>query len=334
MADERPGRPRRRARRPGVVGLLVGALALASCAVDGNAGTGPGPGSEGPLRVYATTGYLADAAANIAPEAEVTTMVGPGGDPHTHQPSTRDIQALRGADAVLWNGLHLEAQMIGQLESLGDKQLAVGELIPATMLLGWDETDAAGNALYDPHIWNDPEIWSLAVTHVADHLGAVDPARAPDYRANGQAYVEQIQRAHDEARDLLAGIAEEDRLLITGHDAFAYFGNTYDIEVHATDYISTEAQLSAQELSGLADLIVEREVPVIFQDNQANPQAITSLREAVSSRGWQVEVSAAELYADTLGAEEGVDTYLGVFRHNARAVAEALSRPGGDEGRR
>ena len=110
-------------------------------------------------------------------------------------------------------------------------------------------------------------------------------------------------RVHAEAEDLLGTIDEEDRVLITGHDAFAFTGaGLRHRGSRPTDYISTEAQLSPQELSDLADLIVENEVPVIFQDNQANPQAITSLREAVEARGWEVKISDEELYADTLGA--------------------------------
>lgn len=315
-----PSAPHRLRRVLSVGAVLAGTLGLTACF----SGPSSEAGQDDPLTVYATTGYLADAVSNIAPEAEVTTMVGPGGDPHTYQPSTQDVQALQGADVVLWNGLHLEAQMIDQLESLGEAQLAVGEHIPQDLLLDSDEMDAEGNPLYDPHIWNSPEAWSRAVDEVADHLAERDPENAQTYRTNAEDYVEQIQRTHEEATALLDGIEKDDRLLISGHDAFAYFGDTYDIEVHATDYISTEAQLSPQELSGLADLIVENEVPVIFQDNQANPQAITSLQEAVRARGWEVEISNEELYADSLGAEEGVDTYLGVYEHNARTVADAL----------
>lgn len=293
------------------------ALALTGCspASDGPAGDG--------LTVYATTGYLADAVATIAPEADVTTMVGPGGDPHTYQPSTRDIQTIQNADAVLWNGLHLEAQMTHQLESLGDVQLAVGDQLPEDLLLDWPETDDDGNPLHDPHVWNSPEAWSLVVGYVADHLGDIDPDNADEYTANAEDYQQEIEDAAAEAHELLADIPEP-RMLITGHDAFTYFGDTYDLDVHATDYVSTEAAMSPEEISNLADLIADHDVPTIFQDNQANPQAITSLREAVNARGWDVTIADDELYADSLGADEGVDTYLGVFLHNARAVSEAL----------
>jgi len=279
---------------------------------------------DGVLTVYATTGYLADAVANIAPEAEVATMVGPGGDPHTYQPSTKDIEALQSADVVLWNGLHLEAQMIDQLESLGERQLAVGEELPADLLLAWPETDENGEPLHDPHVWNSPEAWSLVVGYAADHLGEIDPDNAQEYADNAAAYQAEIRAAADEAEELLAAVPEP-RILITGHDAFNYFGDTFDLEVRATDFVSTEAALSAAELSDLATTIAQNRVPVIFQDNQANPQAITSLQEAVRAKGWDVQISEEELYADSLGADAGVNTYLGVFEHNATAVAQALS---------
>lgn len=298
--------------------VVAGALALMGCA----AGTTQHAPTDS-VTVYATTGYLADAVANIAPDADVTTMVGPGGDPHTYQPSTKDIETIQSVDLVLWNGLHLEAQMIDQLESLGGRQLAVGEGLPDDLLLDWPEVDEAGRPLHDPHVWNSPEAWSLVVGDVADKLSEIDPAEADAYQRNAKRYIGEIQAAAGEAEGLLAAVPEP-RLLITGHDAFGYFGDTFDLEVHATDFVSTEASLSAEELSDLAALIAENKVPVIFHDNQANPQAITSLREAVNALGWQVEISEQELYADSLGADPGVDTYLGVFRHNASVVAEAL----------
>ena len=114
------------------------------------------------------------------------------------------------------------------------------------------------------------------------------------------------------------------RILITGHDAFEYFGDIYGLEVRATDFVSTEAEMSPAELAELAQFIADKKIPVIFQDNQANPQAIVSLQEAVQALDWSVEISSDELFADSLGAEEDVDEYLEAFLHNAKAVATAL----------
>lgn len=303
----------------------VAALFLAGCSTtESNDASGSTTAAADGFAVYATTGYLADAVKNILPTADVTTMVGPGGDPHTYQPSTKDIEKMNDADLVLWNGLHLEAQMEDQLESFANKQLAVGEQLPQDMLLDWDEEGPNGEELHDPHIWNSPDAWLMVVDFIVDKLSEMLPEQAPEIAANGEAYSKKIEEAAAQAHTKMEQV-KEPRILITGHDAFNYFGKTFDLDIYATDFISTEATLSAGEISELADLIAEKKVPVIFQDNQANPQAINSLKEAVKSRGWDVVISDEELFADSLGADEGVDTYLGAFTHNVDAVSEALS---------
>ena len=135
------------------------------------------------ITVYATTGYLGDAVSKIAPDAEITTMVGPGGDPHTYQPSTQDIQTIQAADAVVWNGLFLEARMEDLLIGLGDKALATAEALPGAMLLPWEDD------LSDPHVWNSPVAWAAIVGYIADHLGEIDPDNAETYLANAKAYI-------------------------------------------------------------------------------------------------------------------------------------------------
>lgn len=277
------------------------------------------------LNVYATTGYLADAVANIAPDAIVTTMVGPGGDPHTFQPSTKDIQRIKSADLVVWNGLHLEARMLDILHDLGDKQVSVGQHVPKNLLLEWPEKGKDGETLYDPHIWNSPEAWKVVVNTLADSLAEKNSLRADEYRENAKRYNAKIDQTATEAQQKLNALPADRRVLLSGHDAFNYFGATNNFEVYATDFVSSDAKISPQQLSELADTIVTKKVPVIFLDNQANPQAIKSLQEAVKSRGTEVAISHDVLYADTLGAEPEVDTYLEVLAHNANVISKALS---------
>ncbi|MDO5700586.1 MAG: metal ABC transporter substrate-binding protein [Bowdeniella nasicola] len=317
-----------------VVSLSALALSFgAGCAVDegGSQNTGSGTGEDGKhtgdgnISVFATTGYLGDAVMNIAPEADVTVMVQPGGDPHTYQPSTKDVEKMRDADLVFWNGLYLEAMMEDQLESLGDKQLAVGEFVDKSMLLDWPEQDHEGNDLYDPHIWNSPDIWLDVVDQVAEKIADFDPDNADAYKENAEAYKEKVEGLKDYAEEAIAKIPEDSRILITGHDAFQYYGATFGLEIHATDFVTSESQMSAQELDELASMIADNKVPTIFQDNLKNPQAIKSLKEAVQSKGWDVVVSDQELFADSLGDHSPVDTYVGVFEHNTDAILEGLT---------
>lgn len=305
-----------------VAAACAGILALSGCATD----SGSASGGDGPLSIFATTGYLGDAAQRIAPDAEVEVLVKAGGDPHTYQPSTQDLEKMKKADVVLWNGLHLEAHMIDQLSGLGDKQLSVGDAVSQNKLLPWPEKDEDGNALHDPHIWNDPELWGEAVTAAAEKIGEIDSENAADYRANAEDYTKAITEATEGGKEKLAAIPAEKRILVTGHDAFNYFGRTFDFEIHATDFVSSEAEKSAAEINELADLIAKKKVPTIFVDNLQNPQAITALQEAVDSKGWKTAVSDEELFADTLGDSAPTDTYLGAFEHNVDAIAAGLNK--------
>lgn len=320
MAYLRDGGSPTPGRSPRVLRLILPTILLFPL-LAGCAGSEVNPGQ---LSIFATTGYLADAAARIAPDASVFTMVGPGGDPHTYQASTRDVQRLQEADLVLWTGLDLEAPLVDALETLGERQYAVGEHVSAELLLVWPETVGTAHEVIDPHIWNSPEAWTEVVEMIAERLAALDPDSADSYRQNAAVFQADIAAVAAEAATLLEAVPADRRVLITGHDAFNYFGQTFGFDVYATDFLSTEAALSPRELSGLADLIVEQQVPVIFQDSQANPQAITSLQEAVAARGWNVQVSERELYADSMGVEAPVNNYLGVFLHNAQTVAEGL----------
>ena len=280
--------------------------------------------TDGKLTIVATTGYLGDVAKNIAPDADITVLVGPGGDPHTQPLTTQDTQKLNDADVVLWTSHDMEHQMMDQLDKLGDKQVAAGEAIPEADLLPWEEDGKVEG--HDPHVWNSPDNWKHVVTASAEKIAQIDSANADTYKANAEAYNKKIDEAKAEAEKLLSSIPQENRVLITGHDAFNYLGKTFDIEIHATDFVSSESEMSAAQIDELAALIAEKKVPVIFQDNLANPEAINHLKEAVKAKGWDVEVSDKELFADSLGESDPVDTYLGVFKYNAETIAQALTK--------
>lgn len=307
-----------------LIAITAGALALGTAAC----GTAEKPvkadDADKKLSIVATTGYLGDAARQIAPDAEVTVLVGPGGDPHTQALTTQDTEKLNNADVVLWTSHDMEHQMMAQLDKLGDKQIPAGEAIPEADLLPWEEDGVVEG--HDPHVWNSPDNWKYVVTAAAKKIAEIDKANAETYMKNAEAYNQKIDEAKMKAKEKLDKIPAESRILITGHDAFNYLGRDFGIEIHATDFVSSEAQITAADLDELADMIAKKKVPVIFQDNLANPEAIKHLKEAVKSKGWEVEISDQELYADSLGEAAPVDTYLGVFEYNVEAIVKALTK--------
>lgn len=306
-----------------VSGICALALAasLGGCAKDGAADNADG--ANGKLKIVATTGYLADAVKNIAPDAEITTLVAPGGDPHTQELTTKDTEKIQKADLVVWTSHDMEHKMMGQFDGLGDKSLPAAEAIPKKMLLDWEEDGKIEG--HDPHVWNDPIGWQYAVTATAEKIAKLDKANADKYLKNGKEYNAKIQAMHEKAKAAFEKIPADHRTLVTGHDAFNYLGRTYGLDIMATDMVSSESEISAVQLEELANTIASKKVPVIFYDNLKSPEVVKHLQEMVKSKGWEVKLSDTELYADTLGEKAPTNTYLGAFQHNVEAIVKALS---------
>ncbi|PKC50130.1 helical backbone metal receptor, partial [Rhizophagus irregularis] len=153
--------------------------------------------------------------------------MGPGVDPHLYEATQGDITTLQNAEIVFYNGLHLEGNMIEIFSKLKESKttLALGESIDESRLLK-DEEGAI-----DPHIWFDLDIWKDALDNATEVLKEYSPEDADYFEQNKQKYFAQIDELKAEATEKLSSIPDEQRVLVTAHDAFGYFGRMYDIEV-------------------------------------------------------------------------------------------------------
>lgn len=298
-------------------------LVLSACAA---ASADDRPVGERPLRVTATTTFLTDAAERLGgPRVEVTGLMGPGVDPHLYRASAGDVRALREADLVVYNGLELEGRMADLLAEIGDRRptVAVAEAVPEGDLLPASGAAAYGGR-YDPHVWFDVPAWSQALASLAAALAEVDPAGAATYRANLAAHQEELAAVDGEVRALVGSIPAENRLLVTSHDAFAYFGRRYGLEVAAVQGISTAAEATTADVERIAELLAARRVPAVFVETSVPPQTIDAVLAATAERGHTARVGG-ELYTDAggdAGTPEG--TYQGMVLANARRVSAAL----------
>jgi manganese/zinc/iron transport system substrate-binding protein len=295
---------------------------LAACGRVDETGAAPLEPGDGPLRVVATTGIVADLVERVGGDrVEVEALMGPGVDPHLYQASEGDVRRLADADLVVYNGLHLEAKLADVLERIEGRTLAAAEGIDPELLRAPPEF--AGQ--YDPHVWFDVELWSTAVETVRDGLTAVDPEGAATYREHAAAYLEELHELHAWIGQQVERVPADRRILITAHDAFGYFGAAYGFEVRGLQGISTVSEAGAGDVQRLAALIAEREIPTIFVETSVSPRAITAVQEAVRARGFEVQVGE-ELYSDALGdpgTPEG--TYVGMVRHNVEAIVSGLT---------
>lgn len=304
---------------------LLSLLLLAGCASsDGGSARGATVPADRKVAVTTTTNFITDTVRQIGGErVEVTGLMGPGVDPHLYKASASDVSKLRDADVIFYGGLHLEGKMAELLEKLAEKQTtrAVTEEIPAERLL---EPPAGMNADHDPHVWFDVANWKLAARTVAETLKRKDPAHAGDYDARLAAYERQLDATDRYVERRIAEIPRGRRVLITSHDAFAYFGRRYDIDVAGVQGISTVAEATTADIQRIAQLIVDRGVKAVFIESSVPRQTIDAVLAAARKKGGEAVVGG-ELYTDAAG-DEGTEegTYVGMVRANADKIAEGL----------
>lgn len=297
------------------------ALLVAAC---GQSADRPGGDlSERQIRVVTTIGMITDVAQNIGGErVSVTGLMGPGVDPHLYKASEGDVGSLSEADVIFYNGLHLEAKMGEVLEQMGGriKTVAVTSGIDETRLLSPPEFEGA----HDPHVWFDVALWTEVVETIRDTLIEVDPGSADLYRANAEAYLGELEELQAYVLEQTGGVPEQQRVLITAHDAFNYFGQAYGFEVRGLQGISTATEAGTRDVQTLAEFIAENQIPAIFVESSVPVRNIEAVQAAVQAKGFQVSIGG-ELFSDAMGdwgTEEG--TYIGMVRHNVDTIVSAL----------
>lgn len=318
-----------------LIRLAAAALLCAGVTACGpvQAGGGPDPQEIAgrKINVVATIGQVADVVDNIAGDrAELEGLMGPGIDPHLYRASEGDVVSLAEADIVFYNGLHLEAKMADVFEKMRGSvtTVAVTSEIDRNELLAPPEFEGA----YDPHVWFDVSKWMSVTEVIRDALVELDPEHAAVYEDNADAYLAELEELDSYVEEQAQRVPEDQRVVITAHDAFNYFGDAYDFEVRGLQGISTATETGTADLSSLADFIVEREIPSIFVETSVPQRFIEALREAVAARGFDVNIGGS-IYSDAMGdAGTPEGTYIGMVRHNIDTiVAGLLEQPTGGE---
>ncbi|TWT35521.1 Periplasmic zinc-binding protein TroA precursor [Posidoniimonas corsicana] len=290
----------------------------------------PEPDDGRPL-VVATTGPVGELVRNIAGDhARVEVLMGPGVDPHLYRELPADTEKLGRADVIFYNGLHLEGRMGDTLAKLGRKKpvYAVTEVLErdhADQLL--TPPDFAGHA--DPHVWHDVGLWAECIPLVVEKLSEADPDNADAYRAAGDKYAKQLTDLDAECRERIAQIPSDRRVLVTAHDAFAYFSKAYGLEAVGLKGVSTEDEVDLKHMQEVIDLVVHRRIPCVFVESAVAPQIMQALAEPCRDAGHDVYVPSSEehqLYADALGKPGSkAESYTGMIRANVDTIAAGLT---------
>jgi manganese/zinc/iron transport system substrate-binding protein len=302
--------------------MLISAAAIAAAAA-GTLRLTSASAATAPLQITATTGMIADAARQIGGQyAVVKGLMGPGVDPHAYRQTRTDILALARADLVLWHGLYLEAQMEGFFRDFGQDRfvLAAAEAVPRDLLIPHDDYENK----FDPHVWMAPERWVYVVRAIRDAMINREPEFTAAFTANAEKHLTDIATLSTYAKQALATVPENQRVLVTAHDAFNYFGDAYSFEVVGIQGISTESEAGLNRVAELVNLLVSRQVRAVFVESSVSDRNIRALIEGAAAKGHEVAIGG-ELFSDAMGEPGNYEgTYLGMIDHNVTTIARAL----------
>lgn len=301
--------------------LLIVAFPLMtlSCQQTGNSERDP----EKAIKIVTTTGMIQDAVQYIAGErADVIALMGPGVDPHLYKATHGDLERLTDADVVFYNGLHLEGKMGEVFEKLARLKpvVAVGEGIPEDQLRKVPGFQGA----YDPHIWFDVNLWKSAVRVASAFLQKYDSIHAAEYQDRGEKYMLRLDSLHQAVKESIQQIPQQQRVLITAHDAFGYFGDAYGVDVRGLQGISTLSEFGLRDVTDLVNFIIARKVKAIFVETSVSQKSIEAVVEGCREKNWDVRIGGS-LYSDamgTAGTPEG--TYIGMVNANVKTIVESL----------
>jgi manganese/zinc/iron transport system substrate-binding protein len=307
---------------------LIAGLFISGCDASDSTSVGAAePDAEaGPYRIVCTVGMITDVVRNVAGDfAQVEGLIGEGVDPHLYKPTRGDVVALNDADVVFYNGLLLEGKMTDILVRVAGTGKPVRAVTEAIL----DDTDYLlekddGSEHTDPHVWMDVQGWLKGISVIATTLAGFDPGHAAQYQRNATEYAAKLEALDSYALEAMGTIPEDQRVLITAHDAFQYLGRAYGLEVRGIQGISTESEAGVKDLEDLIDFIVERSIPAVFVETSVADKNVRALVEGAKARGHQVEIGG-ELFSDAMG-EPGTyeGTYIGMIDHNVTTIVNAL----------
>jgi zinc/manganese transport system substrate-binding protein len=277
---------------------------------------GPAHAQAQKLPVVATFTILADFVREVGGErVDVASIVGPNGDAHVYDPSPADGRKLAAARLVVENGLGLEGWISRLAKASGTKATVAIVSKGVTPRKG---LDAHGGI--DPHAWQSVGNAKIYVANIRDALISADPDGRAIYEARAREYLARLDALDGEVRAAIAALPPERRRIVSTHDAFGYFAESYGLAFVAPAGVSTEGDVSAKAVAKIISQVRTEKFPAVFLENISDPRLIERIgRESGAKVG-------GTLYSDALSPPGGpAGTYIDMVRHNIRELTKALA---------
>ena len=267
--------------------------------------------------VLASATFLADIAQNVAGDrVKVESLLPIGADPHSYQPTPKDVTKIAESKLLIINGADYEHFLDSLLENAGGER----KVIEASAGLSQRMEAESEHGGTDPHLWLDPNNVITYVENIREALTHYDPDEAAIFQTNADTYGAQLVELDTWINDQVSQIPPERRLLVTNHEALGYFADRYGFTIigAVVPGVSSDASPSAEQMAKLIDQIKASGTPAIFLDEVENP----ALAQQIAAETGVKVVEDLHLESLTEGPPAG--TYIDLIKHNVTQIVNAL----------
>ena len=305
-----------------IVAILNLFVFLASCKTENTKNT--------KITIVTTTGMIGDLVTNLVKDsAKVIFLMQSGIDPHLYKATQSDLHKLYKADLIFYSGLHLEGKMTEVLEKYSriKKVYSLGDNINKNNLISVSESANVGantEIHYDPHIWFDLDIW-LECAELAANKIILEYPHLKDYiTKNKISYIKQLNDLKENSKNTISKIPKQQRILITSHDAFSYFGKKFDIQVRGLQGISTVAEFGIKDVNNLVDFVIKNNIKTIFSETSVSSKSMEAILFACKKQNYNIKIYD-NLYSDSMGNTGTLEgTYIGMYQKNIQTIVKGL----------
>ena len=222
---------------------------------------------------------------------------------HDYTLQVTQMQAVEAADAVILNG--------GGLESFLDDVLKTADrVIDASEGMELSCGHHHEGHEHDPHIWLSPEKAKKMCQNICEKLSSLYPAHKEQFAANLSGLLSKLDALQAYGETELSNL--KNRNLITFHDGFSYFADSFDLHILKAVEEESGSEASAKELIEIIDLVKSNDLPAIFTECNGSTAAATVISTETGAKVYSLDMAMAG------------DSYFDAMYHNIRTVKEAL----------
>jgi zinc transport system substrate-binding protein len=286
--------------------------------------------ADGKLTIYTTLYPLEYFAERIGGEhVTAESIIPPGSDAHSFEPTTKTMTELAESDLFIYNGAGMEGFADAAKDTLKNEDVMTLE---AAEGIHFDETkeeheehaDEEGHEGHDhgnvnPHIWIDPNLAIQQAENIKHALIEIDPDNKKIFESNFASLEEELLALDKEFREM-ADSAPKKEFLIS-HDAYSYWESRYGLEQLSVSGLSPSQEPTQKQLEDIIETAKSYNLKYMLFEQNATPKPAKAVQRELGLETLRIHNLSVLTEEDI----ENDETYFTLMEQNIQTLEKALS---------